>query len=53
VVFVAWRSGHLHRAIRDDITAAPRKAERLALAFLRRQSRADKQSPSMTRRKAH
>jgi DNA topoisomerase-1 len=42
VVFVAWRSGSLHKAIRDDITAAPRKAERLALSFLRRQSRADK-----------
>ena len=53
VVFVAWRSGSLHKAIRDDITAAPRKAERLALGFLRRQSRADKQSPSMTRPKAH
>src|ERR1700693_459025 len=26
-VFIAWRSGSLHKAIRDDITAAPRKAE--------------------------
>jgi DNA topoisomerase IB len=45
VVFVAWRSGGLHKAIRDDITAAPRKAARLALKFLRRQSRADKHGP--------
>jgi DNA topoisomerase I len=44
VVFVAWRSGSLHKAIRDDITAAPRKAEKLALGFLRRQSRADKRA---------
>jgi DNA topoisomerase I len=48
VVFVAWRSGGLHKAIRDDITAAPRKAERLALSFLRRQSRADKRGPTRT-----
>ena len=47
-VFVAWRSGSLHKAIRDDITAAPRKAERLALSFLRRQSRADKRGPART-----
>jgi DNA topoisomerase IB len=48
VVFVAWRSGSLHKAIRDDITAAPRKAERLALSFLRRQSRANKRGPTRT-----
>ena len=48
VVFVAWRSGSLHKAIREDITAAPRKAERLALSFLRRQSRADKRGPTRT-----
>jgi DNA topoisomerase-1 len=53
VVFVAWRSGTLHKAIRDDITAAPRKAERLALSFLRRQSRADKRASAKTRIKAH
>ena len=52
VVFVAWRSGTLHRAVRDDITA-PRNSERLALSFLRRQSRADKQRPSTTRPRAH
>jgi DNA topoisomerase-1 len=46
VVFAAWRSGSLHKAIREDITAAPRKAERLALSFLRRQSRADKRGPT-------
>ena len=48
VVFAAWRSGSLHRAIREDITAAPRKAERLALGFLRRQSRADKRGKTRT-----
>ena len=48
VVFAAWRSGSLHRAIREDITAAPRKAERLALGFLRRQSRADKRGATRT-----
>ena len=48
VVFVAWRTGNLHKAIRDDITAAPRKAARLALSFLRRQSRANKRSPPKT-----
>jgi DNA topoisomerase I len=53
VVFVAWRSGNLHKVIRDDITAAPRKAERLALSFLRRQSRASKRGPTRTRPKVH
>jgi DNA topoisomerase IB len=53
VVFVAWRSGSLHKAIRDDITAAPRKAEQLALSFLRHQSRADKRASAKTRIKAH
>jgi len=48
-VFAAWRSGSLHKAIRDNMSAAPRKAERLALAFLRRQSRADKRERSRTR----
>jgi DNA topoisomerase IB len=33
-VFEAWRSGELHAAIGADISIAPRKAERLALAFL-------------------
>jgi DNA topoisomerase I len=46
VVFAAWRSGSLHKAIRDNVAAAPRKAERLALAFLRRQLRGDKRAAS-------
>lgn len=41
-VFVAWRNGTLHAAIRDDVTSAPRKAERLALRFLRGQMEADR-----------
>lgn len=53
VVFVAWQSGTLHKAIRDNITATPRKAERLALGFLHRQSRADKRGQSKTRDQAH
>jgi DNA topoisomerase IB len=52
VVFVAWRSGTLHKAIGDNITAAPRRVERLALSFLRRQSRAAKRSASEDRRRA-
>jgi DNA topoisomerase I len=48
VVFAAWRNGSLHKAIREDITAAPRRAERLALGFLRRQSRADKRGATRT-----
>jgi len=52
VVFAAWRGGRLHQSIRDDISAAPRKAERLALGFLRRQSRADKRGGDRTRTKA-
>jgi DNA topoisomerase I len=43
-VFVAWRDGTLHKAIRDDVTSAPRKAERLALHFLRRQMEAEKRA---------
>ena len=38
VVFDAWRSGALHEAIGDEILGAPRKAERLVAAFLRRQA---------------
>jgi DNA topoisomerase IB len=53
VVFAAWRSGSLHKAIDDDIATAPRRAERLALGFLRRQSRADKRSSGKIRRKSH
>ncbi|MGH6612128.1 MAG: DNA topoisomerase IB [Burkholderiaceae bacterium] len=39
IVFLAWRSGSLHKAIRDNMSAAPRKAETLALAFLRREAK--------------
>lgn len=39
VVFDAWRDGHLHRVIREDIRHAPRKAEKLALSFLKAQVR--------------
>ena len=39
-VFEAWKSGELHAAIGADASTAPRKAERLALAFLRRRSAA-------------
>jgi DNA topoisomerase-1 len=52
VVFVAWRNGSLHKAIREDISAAPRRAERLALSFLRRQSRADKRAAAEAGAKA-
>jgi DNA topoisomerase IB len=38
VVFDAWRSGALHAAIRDQIAGAPRRAERVVAAFLRRSS---------------
>jgi DNA topoisomerase-1 len=51
VVFDAWRDGSLHKMIRGDFSAAPRKAERCALAFLRRVARkqsAAKNSPSQT-----
>jgi DNA topoisomerase IB len=37
-VFEAWKSGALHAAIGADVSTAPRKAERLALAFLRRKA---------------
>jgi DNA topoisomerase-1 len=39
LVFHAWRSGALHKGIGEEITGAPRRAERLVLAFLRRQAR--------------
>jgi len=48
LVFSAWRSGALHRAIPDD-SGGPRKAERLALAFLRSQTRAAKKAASRQR----
>jgi DNA topoisomerase IB len=39
LVFDAWRSGALHQAIGDKLAGAPRRAERLIPAFLRRQAR--------------
>jgi DNA topoisomerase IB len=39
LVFEAWRTGTLHRGIGSPIAGAPRRAERLVLAFLRQQGR--------------
>jgi len=40
VVFVAWRSGALHKAIRADFSrVSAREAERLALSFLKRETK--------------
>jgi len=39
LVFDAWRSGALHKGIGEKIAGAPRRAERLVPAFLRRQAR--------------
>jgi DNA topoisomerase-1 len=46
LVFSAWRSGALHKAVSEDISTAPRKAEKLALLFLRQQVRASKRDAS-------
>jgi len=35
-VFDLWRDGRLHRIVREDVSNAPRKAERAALRLLRR-----------------
>ena len=43
-VFSAWRSGALHKAVGEDIGAAPRKAEKRALTFLRERARAAKKA---------
>jgi len=43
LVFDAWRSGALHNGIGETIMGAPRRAERLVPAFLRRQSHAASQ----------
>lgn len=40
IVFTAWRSGSLHKAVTGDLKSAPRKAEKFALAFLRAESQA-------------
>jgi len=39
VVFESWRDGSLHKLVREDLSNAPRRAERAALAFLRAQAR--------------
>ena len=39
VVFTAWRSGSLHKTVSGDLKSAPRKAEKIALDFLRAESR--------------
>jgi DNA topoisomerase IB len=39
VVFQAWREGRLHKAIPEDLTRSPRKAEHFALVFLRAEAR--------------
>jgi DNA topoisomerase I len=39
LVFDAWRSGALHQGISEEIAGAPRRAERLAIVFLRCQTR--------------
>ena len=40
VVFTAWRSGALHKAIEGRLEGAPRKAEKFALTFLRAEAKA-------------
>ncbi len=40
IVFNAWKSGALHKSVEADFKSAPRKAEKLALAFLREETRA-------------
>ncbi len=44
LVFDAWRSGALHKGIGERIAGAPRRAERLVPAFLRRQARLAKRT---------
>jgi DNA topoisomerase IB len=44
LVFDAWRSGALHKGIGERIAGAPRRAERLVPAFLRRQARQAKRA---------
>lgn len=50
VVFEAWRDGQLHRVIREDLSRAPRRAEQLALKFLRRYSVTDTRSTSKSKK---
>jgi len=55
LVFDAWRSGALHQSIGERLAGAPRRAERLIPAFLRRQARARhsgiKKSPTVALRR--
>lgn len=39
VVFAAWHDGSLHKAVSERLAGAPRKAEKLALDFLRKKAR--------------
>ena len=48
VVFSAWRSGAHHKAIQTDLKSAPRKAEKMALAFLKKQARAEARTRKST-----
>ncbi|HKY90963.1 MAG TPA: hypothetical protein VJM11_07980, partial [Nevskiaceae bacterium] len=50
-VFTAWREGRLHRVVKEDLSNAPRKAEALALRFLKAQARSASASAT-TRRSA-
>ncbi len=45
IVFEAWRRGALHAKIREPIAGAPRRAERVAAAFLRRQAAGPSRKP--------
>jgi len=49
-VFAAWRTGELHEAIGENISRAPRRAEQLALAFLRQQPPARQKAKPRTHR---
>jgi DNA topoisomerase IB len=50
IVFAAWRSGSLHRTVTGDLKGAPRKAEKIALAFLRSESRRAKRAAKQAAR---
>lgn len=39
IVFTAWRTGVLHKAIDGDLKGAPKKCEKFALAFLRKEAK--------------
>ncbi len=51
-VFEAWREGTLHKMIREDVSSAPRKAEKAALKFLRWQARSAARAAKRPPRKA-